>query len=379
MRKRTVVGAALTGAAVVIAVTGVVTHVAYAATTGSAYVWASSPGNPSYTADAGYSYNSTGGVNTVTHDGTGAGQYTVNLPGLGGFSGTVLVTAYGGNSNSCKVARWGPSPSNSTIQQVHVQCFTISGAAVDSQYTVSFTNQLGPKHAWLWANQASAPLDSPYQPAAAYQANSTGQSNTVTHRATGVYRVSVPVSNVGSSFGHWEITAYGTGNERCIFNQFGSSGGATTTAELADVVCLTPAGQPVDAMFATTWVLDGNVLGLPVWQGSGSGYPSMYVENGSGSHTAASDSSPGIVFAGGGGNLTVTRLSAGTYVVHSPLDPDLSHGGVQVSTGGNADGTTCNVQYWNPTDGIHVNCYGTDGKLRDAAVFVGFIGTYLIA
>ena len=378
MRKRTVVGAALTGAAVVVAVTGVVSHVAYAATTGSAYVWAGSPSNPSYTPAAGYSFNSTGGVNTITHDGTGPGQYTVNLPGLGSWSGTVLVTAYGGDSNSCKVARWGPSPSNSTIQQVHVQCFTISGAAVDSAYTVSFTNRLGPNHAWLWANQASAPLNSPYQPAAGYQANSTGQSNTVTHRATGVYRVSVPVSNVGSSFGHWEITAYGTGNERCIFNQFGQSG-IPVTNELADVVCLTPAGAAVDAMFTMTWVFDGNVLGLPVWQGSGNGYPTMYVENGDGSRTSASDSSPGIVFAGGGGNISVTRLSAGTYVVHSPLDPDLSNGDVQVTTGGNPDGTACNIQYWNPTDGIHVNCYGTDGKPRDAAVSVSFIGAYLIA
>lgn len=377
-RKRTIVAAAVTGVAVAVAVAGAVNHVAYAATTGSAYVWAGSPSSPSYTPAAGYSFNSTGGVNTITHDTTGAGQYTVNLPGLGGFSGTVLVTAYGG-ANSCTVVRWGPSPSNSTIQQVHVQCFTVGGAPVDSAYTVSFTNRLGSKHAWLWANQASAALNTPYQPAAGYQANSTGLPNTVTHRGTGVYRVSIPVSNVGTSFGHWEVTAYGAGTQRCLINVIGANG-VTTTAELADVVCVTPTGAVVDSMFTVTWVLDGNVLGQPVWQGSGDGYPSLYVQSGGdASRTSASDSSPGIMFAGGGGNITLTHQGTGTYIVHTPLDPDLSHGDVQVTTGGNPDGTTCVVQFWNPTDGIHVNCYGPDGKLRDEGMFVSFIGAYLIA
>lgn len=96
------------------------------------YAWANSASPlAEYTPDTTYSYNSSGQGITISKGSTG--NYIVTFAGLAGDGGTVSVTSYGGgNNNTCNVSSW--SGSN---WQVDVQCFTPTGDAVDSQFTIT--------------------------------------------------------------------------------------------------------------------------------------------------------------------------------------------------------------------------------------------------
>jgi hypothetical protein len=100
------------------------------------YAWANNPTSASYTPDAMYSFNSSGGAISITRSGTGA--YAVQFAGLGGGStlgGNVLVTAYGGGSATCKVSSWNFAAGINFVASV--RCFTEAGIAVDTQYTIN--------------------------------------------------------------------------------------------------------------------------------------------------------------------------------------------------------------------------------------------------
>jgi hypothetical protein len=97
------------------------------------YAWADQPSAISYTPDAGYSYNSSGGAVGITRSSTGT--YTVTFSGLAAEllgGGNVQVTAYGPGSAQCRAAN---AVSGST-ESVDVRCFAPGGAPVDAQYTV---------------------------------------------------------------------------------------------------------------------------------------------------------------------------------------------------------------------------------------------------
>jgi len=100
----------------------------------AAYVWAHAPTTASYVPSATYSFNSTGGSNSITRSSTG--NYTLHLPGLAAANGHVQVTAYGGGSDRCKVGFWFPS---GTELQVNVVCFNAAGSPVDTLYAASYT------------------------------------------------------------------------------------------------------------------------------------------------------------------------------------------------------------------------------------------------
>jgi len=97
------------------------------------YVWANNATSASYSPSAGYSYNSTGGANTITR--SGVGVYAVTFAGLvppAAPFGNVQVTAYGGGAGYCKVASWVGTPDLT----VSVRCFDGAGASIDSLYSV---------------------------------------------------------------------------------------------------------------------------------------------------------------------------------------------------------------------------------------------------
>lgn len=95
----------------------------------SAYLWTSSTAGA---VSSSYSYNSTGGSNTVAHPSTGT--YTVTLNGLNSANANVLVTPYGTGTNRCRVGGWSASSSATTVT---VQCNTAAGVAADSQFALS--------------------------------------------------------------------------------------------------------------------------------------------------------------------------------------------------------------------------------------------------
>jgi hypothetical protein len=103
----------------------------------SGYVWADQPTSPSYTPSGTYSFNSSGGANTITRVGTGA--YEVTFAGLGingnrSSGGNVQVTKYDSGAGICHVDGWSGSPD----LVVRVNCYNMSGVLTDHLYTVLF-------------------------------------------------------------------------------------------------------------------------------------------------------------------------------------------------------------------------------------------------
>src|SRR3954464_6277588 len=120
-----------------------------------AYVYANQPATATYTPMLATQYNSRGGVNTITHD--GSGDYVVRLPGLGPLAeGTVKVTYAQSGNGTCNVVRWRPEGHD---QLVHVRCFTATGAPTDAFFTLTYANHVsvlgdpGLRYGYVWANQ----------------------------------------------------------------------------------------------------------------------------------------------------------------------------------------------------------------------------------
>jgi hypothetical protein len=82
-----------------------------------------------------YSYNSSGGLNSISTSGTGV--YQLTLPGLATSRGHVEVQAYGGGTARCKVSSWGTSGANEVI---NIRCFDATGLPVNTPYEVEFVD-----------------------------------------------------------------------------------------------------------------------------------------------------------------------------------------------------------------------------------------------
>ncbi|HEY1368425.1 MAG TPA: hypothetical protein VGF23_14985 [Gaiellaceae bacterium] len=82
-----------------------------------------------------YSYNSSGGVNSISTSGVGA--YQLTMPGLATSRGHVQVSAYGGGTARCKVSSWGTSGAN---EVANIRCFDAAGAPVNAPYVVDFVD-----------------------------------------------------------------------------------------------------------------------------------------------------------------------------------------------------------------------------------------------
>lgn len=102
-----------------------------------AFVWASNPTASEYTADANYSWSSSGGAITIARD--GAGSYSVTFAGLGSpkGGGNVQVTPYGGREpRTCTVMNWSGAPD----LVVRVRCHALgTSAPADSNFSMLVT------------------------------------------------------------------------------------------------------------------------------------------------------------------------------------------------------------------------------------------------
>jgi hypothetical protein len=96
-----------------------------------AYAWADQPTAGSYSPNAFYRSNPSGGAVTISR--SGVGRYGVTWSGLALLDGgDVQVTAYGGGNVVCKVESWGS-------QSASVRCFNPqTNALVDTYYTIMF-------------------------------------------------------------------------------------------------------------------------------------------------------------------------------------------------------------------------------------------------
>jgi len=352
---------------------------------GAGYVWANSPTSSVYTPDGNYSYNSSNlgygaPINTVTWLSTG--RYQVTYPNIGVLGGTAHVTAYGSGTEQCKIEGWGPNVNSG--QDVTYRCFGLDGELVDTQFSGTFTNinavYGGARLAYLWTDQPSTPIGTPYTPSATYQFNSSGGLSTITRSDVGTYTVEIP--GAVSYGGHIQATAYGSGTERCKVAGWGTTG----VSMLATVRCFTLVGQSANSRFTLTFADQTNILGLSVFDGS-SGHPTTYAwthDSSSESYTPASN----YAFGGGSQGLLATHTGAGAYGMR--IGNAARFGNVQITAYGWGS-EYCKVAYWTEASGIQIRCfdgtptaaadtlyYGPEAAAVDTLYDVAHTGPYII-
>ena len=284
------------------------------------FVWADQPATASYSPSAGYSFNSTGGANTINRVGTGS--YRIEMAGLGQANGNVQVTSYGATSNHCKVSYWYPL---GTILNVGVLCYTEAGVAADTMFVAQYyragagnANQ----GAYLWADQPSA---ASYTPSRYYSHNSRGGTNTVTRSGVGVYSAQLPgFTLVG---GNVAVTAYGGTSHHCKVSGWGVSS--------VGVLCYDMNGTPVDSYFTLRYtdhhVANAGQSGAYVWDNCG----------------ASASCTPSVTYQwhSAGSSLTHTRTGVGQYTITIPGIASSNKTSVMVTAYGGTN-TLCNVQGW---------------------------------
>ncbi len=224
-----------------------------------AYLWADRSGSAvDYAPDATYSFDSSGGTNTVHHP--SAGDYQVTLPGLGSTRGDIQVTAYAGSglprdgvapgaleaAPSCGVESWGPAGADMVAEVI---CRDPSGTRADARFDLTFLQGIGPEgsiqthDAYLWANRARA---ASYLPSQHYRYSHPGGSINVTRQGTGRYTVTLAAMPKGGAV---VVTAYGGGAVRC-----GAAGIRTDgTPQTVSVRCFRSNGQAVDSQFTLAY------------------------------------------------------------------------------------------------------------------------------
>jgi hypothetical protein len=220
-----------------------------------AYVWAFDPSSASYDAGSAYSWNSSGGANTITHT-PGSNTYAVTLAGQNLNGGTVEVTAYGSGNAYCKVVNWG-------FSTVNVACFSAgNGLPVESRFDLVFSTASPngtPSSSFAWADQPSA---SSYHPSSSYALGlisidccSTPQvvstAPTITRTNVGRYTVRLPsmASPFGGAPSNVKVTAYGTDSVACMITSVSTSG----ADGLVNVYCFDALGPAVDSRYTITY------------------------------------------------------------------------------------------------------------------------------
>jgi hypothetical protein len=220
--------------------------------------------------------------------------------------------------------------------------------------------------AYVWADQ---PSSASYMPNLSYQFNSTGATNTITRTGIGAYVVWLP--GLGESYGHVQVTAYGSGSERCKVAGWGPSG----TTQQVYVRCFTSAGLPVDTRYTLTYVKDTSIVSSS-YPSVGAGTVSAYAwadQPSSASYT------PNLRYQFNyvsGVTNTITRLGTGSYAVNFP-GQNLSSGDVQVTAYGSGS-EFCKVAYWNPSAGVRVKCFDSTGTPKDTDYDVTFLSSWIV-
>jgi hypothetical protein len=223
-----------------------------------AFLWADKPTisiGSGYKPDSSYSYNSTGGTNTVKHEGTG--MYRAHLPGLNKH-GNVQVTAYGGGAARCEVAKWSASGSETIV---NVYCVNAANVATDEYFDLSYTEgtteAAGPsataKGAYAWADNDTKKS---YVPSTAWQFNSLSSPDALKAErfggaVPGQYSLTLPnPSNVGFNTYLGMVTANGTSGEYCDTAGLNVEAGDI----YVDLICYDSEGIQVDAMYTGTLI-----------------------------------------------------------------------------------------------------------------------------
>jgi hypothetical protein len=215
----------------------------------SAYLWADQPTAASYTPSANYSFNPTTWTNHITRLGTG--WYKVEMPGFYWYGGLTHVTAYGSGSEHCESSWLGGSGSI-------VNCYTASGAPVDTKFTMAYSQKHvangGRAGAFVQITSASPALNVVQTYSDTNQWTSHGDKVTVRRGAVGTYYVQVP--NMPSTTRGFVTVSSQQTNRSCHtgrrYIQLGASTDVLRTTNIL-VLCHDNAGARVDSTFALSF------------------------------------------------------------------------------------------------------------------------------
>jgi hypothetical protein len=109
---------------------------------------------------------------------------------------------------------------------------------------------------YVWANNATPVIGTPYTPSTIYSFNANGDAatyNWITRTGAGTYTVTCKGAGGGgwaSAGGHVQVTAYGGTDSYCKVQNWGSSGSDFN----ANVKCYTSAGAATNSMFDLSFV-----------------------------------------------------------------------------------------------------------------------------
>jgi hypothetical protein len=280
--------------------------------TPDAYAWANNSTSASYTPSRFYSNNPSGGAITATR--LGVGDYRMTFTGHNMGNGTVQATAYGSDAR-CTVGGW------STVT-INVDCYDVTGARVDTRYTVRHTNDTDAAYAW-----ANDPTTASYTPSTIYSNNPGGGAITANRTGVGQYNVVFTGQNVNS--GDVQVTAYNS-SANCTSAGWGGS--------TLFVTCYAAGtSTPVDSLYTVLWTADADQA--YAW----------------GNDPTAASYTPSSTYSNNpsGGGITITRSGDGAYVVEF-TDHTISGNGNVLVTSYSTDGY-CGITSWGG-DSIGVVC-----------------------
>jgi hypothetical protein len=323
-----------------------------------AFARTNQPSTPAYTVTTDvYNAGSTDPIDVVRR---GPGDYEVtwtNFGSVGTGGGNVQVSAFGPGNEQCYVQSWG----NSTA---FVRCFDPSGAPVDAEFNVLFwrPEATDPGIAFAWADNPSSPS---YTPSPSYSYNAAGGALIAERTGVGNYRMNfADLDPTETSFGHVQVSAYGTSDVRCRTGGWVSATGPTST--FVDVDCADSTGAPIDTRYSVLFLWPPKKALDQTFAFTRNHFPA------SASDDVTLDEE---TFNRAGGTVLITSTTTGRYLVDFEGFENFAGGGnVQVtaeSTYGES-GRYCNIESWAP-GAVAINCYDAAGVAADSLFSVFFI------
>ncbi|WP_437486818.1 hypothetical protein WME75_04595 [Sorangium sp. So ce1014] len=243
----------------------------------------------------------------------------------------------------------------------------IMSAGCGVSYDETVDGEIGSVHqafvsrtwAYAWAQQATGSFtaNSSYARNSSGDVSGEGVDNTVTQLGTGRYRVQFP--GIGaSSGGNVQVTAYGSGAERCKVDHWNSSGGGVNVY----VNCFTAGGAAINTRFSVAYVRKS---------GTGSSDEAYVWAN----DPTAAAYTPDLThqFNSSGVNNTIVRQGVGRYAVTLPGQTAVG-GTVEVTAYG-PDSDHCKVAGWGQSGddtAVNVRCFDSAGALADGRFTLNF-------
>ena len=311
-----------------------------------AFSWADQDAAASYTPNSSYNYSSSGSVTNIQR--TATGQYTVTYAGLDAarwYGGNAMATAYGSQAR-CVTSNFGPG--NAGSYQVSVNCYNLSGGAIDTRFDLLTVPPAGYAYAYI-------PDGSTASVSSVYSFNPSGKPVTASHDGTGSYTVHFPGAGIGYG---WvaHASAHGAGAGYCKLNYWASNN--------IVVNCYTAAGALADSSFTVTAFSNTNTVGVAsAWADQ----PSTASYN--------PDANYQINPAG---TINITRSATGTYEVY--FNGLVAGAGTVQVTAHGSDNVSCSSGGWsgNPFEAV-VSCVAPSGATTDSSFAISIVPAGIVS